>query len=165
MDINHHVVPIRQPNRNDCWAAALAMVLRLRTGDPVREVKLRAHGVHINANGSIPSDSVPILARTLRLQLVNLQNPAQLLSTPLLQRVLRGSTAAGFGYFNYPGSDSARSVELQSTQHVLLFYRLSGQDSDPTVHIIDPYTGTRFQYPMSEINENLGAVDFFIYGL
>ena len=156
MNISHSIQPIRQPNLNDCWATAVAMVLRLQGTDVVNDVKRRAARITLNPNGSIPPQSVRALAGAVQLNFLNLQTPPQPLSTTLLTRVLRNAAAAGFGEYNYPGAPTA-------TQHVLLFYRLSGSDADPMVYFIDPYTGRRYNYLVSEINEALGSVDYFLY--
>jgi|GEM_PF-5321267 len=155
MEISHAVSPLRQPNITDCWATCSAMILGLHGPNAVNEIKRRAASVRLNRNGSIPPTSIPHLARVLHLQVTNLVNPPQLLTVANLSRVLRSSCAAAFGQYNYPGVFS-------TTQHVLLFYRLSGPDNDPNVYLIDPYSGQRLDFSVSEINENLGAVDYFL---
>ena len=156
MNISHSVNAIRQPNLNDCWATASAMVLRLHGPNAVDEVKRRASAVRLFPNGSIRPESVHTLARTLHLRFKDLTHPLQPLSTNILTQVLAGSCAAAFGSYNYPGVPT-------STQHVLLFYRLHGSDTDPMVYFIDPYTARSYNYLVSDINEALGSVDYFIY--
>lgn len=156
MEISHTVYPLRQPHLNDCWATATAMVLRMQGPDAVAHIKRRAARVHLNRNGSIPAASVPELARTLNLRSTNLQNPPQSLNPTNLSQVLRASCAAAFGSYNYPGVPT-------STDHVLVFYRLSGPDNNPMVYFVDPYTARRFNYLVSEINEALGSVDYFLH--
>jgi hypothetical protein len=131
------------------------MILGLHGPNAVPEIKRRAAAVRLNASGTIPPSSIPHLARILHLRVTNMVNPPQLLNVTNLSRVMRSSCAAAFGQYNYPGVS-------RSTQHVLLFYRISGPDNDPTIYLIDPYTGQRFHYTSSEINENLGAVDYFL---
>jgi hypothetical protein len=156
MEINHHVHSIRQPNRNDCWATCVAMLLGLDGLAGVAEVKRRATGVSLYPNGSIRPRSVPDLARILHLNLTNLHMPPRMLSADVLSHALHRSAAAAFGNYNYPGANS-------STMHVFLLYRLSGSDSDPMIHFIDPYVGRSFNYMMEEFNENLGSVDYILF--
>jgi hypothetical protein len=88
--------------------------------------------------------------------MLNLERPPQLLSTQILSTVLQRSCAAAFGHYNYPGVP-------RSTQHVLLFYQISGQDADPMVYFVDPYNARLLNYRVGEINEALGSVDYFLY--
>lgn len=156
MHISHHVSPIRQPNINDCWATATAMVLRLNGISGVTDIKRRAASVRLNHNGSIPSTSVNSLATALGLNFRNLANPPLSLSPGILARALRHSCAAAFGQYNYPGAPNA-------TNHVLLFYSIQGRDENPMVYFIDPYTGRRYNYLVDEINQSLGSVDYMLY--
>ena len=156
MNINHPVRSIRQPNLNDCWATCSAMLLGLDGLTGVAEVKRRALGVSLYPNGSMRPASVPSLARHLHLHLKNLKSPPQMLSPHALTQVLHTSAAAAFGTYVYPGVPT-------SVMHVLLFYRLSGSDTNPMMYFIDPYTGQSYNYLMDEFNEGLGTVDYFLY--
>lgn len=156
VNINHSVNAIRQPNSHDCWATCCAMVLGLHGINGVAGIKARASGVALNANGSIRPSSIGTLASRLSLHSENLESPPRPLSTALLSTVLRRSTAAAFGYYNYPGC-------LTSNMHVLLLYRVSGSDLNPMVYFIDPFVGRSFNYLLDEFNENLGSVDRVLY--
>jgi hypothetical protein len=155
MDINHLVTAIRQPNLNDCWATCAAMVLGLNGLSGVAEVKRRAHGVPLYPTGAIRRRSVPTLASRLHLSLQNLHSPPQALTVAILTRALSRSAAAAFGEYVYPGVPT-------SPMHVLLFYRLSGSDTNPMIYFIDPYTGGALNYLMDEFNESMGSVDYFL---
>jgi Papain-like cysteine protease AvrRpt2 len=155
MNINHSIAPIRQPNLNDCWATCSAMVLGLNGLSGVAEVKRRAHGVSLYPNGSIRPSAVPPLASRLHLHLQNLKSPPQELTVAILTRALSRSAAAAFGEYVYPGAPT-------SSMHVLLFYRLSGSDTNPMIYFVDPYTGSSFNYLMDEFNEGMGSVDYFL---
>jgi len=156
MNIHHHVSPVRQPNLNDCWATCCAMLFGLHGLNGVTEIKRRAAGVSLNSNGSLPEASISNLATVLHLEFKNLKRPPVAFTANLLQNVLRRSPAAAFGEWNYPGAPNAE-------MHVLLFYTTTGRDDNPMVYFIDPYTGRRYNYYLSEINENLGSVDYFLY--
>ena len=159
----HHtysVHAIRQPNRNDCWAACGAMLLGLSGQEGVNTVKERARAAGVrtvvfghNAGGIQPG-SVPQLASALGLSLRDCRNES--LTGDVLNTVLGRGPAAAFGAINYPGADS-------STMHVLMFTGANGPDANPTIRFIDPYTARRFDYPMAEFNEALGSVDYFLY--
>jgi len=156
MDINRPVHAIRQPHLTDCWATCSAMLIGLDGLRGVSEIKRRAAGIPLNGNGSLRPSSVAALAQRLGLNIVNLRTPARLLSVDVLTRVLGQSAAAAFGEYNYPGAPRA-------TMHVFLFFRLSGSDSNPMIHFIDPYRGRAYNYLMDEFNESLGSVDYFLY--
>ena len=155
MELSHAVSPLRQPTLNDCWATCAAMVLRISGNDAVDQIKRRAASVTLNRNGSLPPSSVPQLSSTLHLHLQNLAHPPQELSVRHLTVALRSSCAAAFGEFNYPGVPTSR-------QHVLLIYRATGNDQNPMVHFVDPYTARRYNYLVSEFNESLGSIDYLM---
>ena len=155
MDLSHPVSPLRQPNLNDCWATCAAMLLRISGNDAVDQIKRRTSPIRLNANGSLPPSAVPQLATILQLNLQNLNSPPSELGVSHLTRALRASCAAAFGEFNYPGVPTSR-------QHVLLIYRVSGNDRDPMVHFVDPYTARRYNYLVSEFNQSLGSIDYLM---
>ena len=158
MNVSHSVHPIRQPNLNDCWATAAAMVLRLDPAQGVDEVKRRVQSlVRLRPNGSIASDQLSALGRALHLVVDDVRSHS--LTPTRLVRALRRSAAAAFGTYYFPGAPVAESTQM----HVLLLYRLTGRDDNPMVSLVDPYTGRRISYLLAEFNEGVGSVDFLVH--
>ena len=148
---------IRQPNGNDCWAAASAMTYG-RYGSRhmyVSDVKriARDEGVRLRNDGSLPtrdSRNTRKLARGLKLHLHNVQRRFSLRS---LVRMLQRGRVAIFGAFNYPGSTS-------STDHAVCMYRAfgDGSDSGTTVSIVDPFDGRYYNFAWDEFYVDASAV-------
>ena len=160
MHYSYHVHPIRQENPNDCWAACAAMLLGLHGQEGVETVKQRARaggvrlGVFAPNSGAIEPASVPTLARVLGLSVRDSRSES--LSAAVLTAVIGHGAAAAFGGFNYEGQSA-------SNNHVLLFTGANGEDANPTISLIDPYTGRSRHYTVNQFNESVGSVDYFLF--
>lgn len=137
--IAHSMGSIRQPSENDCWAAALAMVIGRRGGRPVwvNHVKRDAvaAGVRLNPNGSLPNRNTPNtnrLATALGLRMHNVMSRS--FNLALVQTLLRPGPFAILGDFEYSGAQRF---------HVVAVYRLFGDGSadGTTISIVDPFDG------------------------
>ncbi len=132
----HGMHPIRQPRgSNLCWAAAVAMVKG--EGATVATVRTRAaaHGVTMNANGSIPVGDEPNmrrLATAFQLQMSDVRTTPVTLAT--VQRVLGRGRVAMFGGFNYEAS-------MTALDHAVTLYALIGDGTarHTRISLADPF--------------------------
>ena len=137
--IAHSIGSVRQPRLNDCWAAALAMVVGQRGGrhlwvDNVRRIATDAH-IQLNRDGSLPrgnAANVRRLAGALHLRFHDVMSQSFTIS--LMETLLRPGPLAVFGDFDYDG---------QQRFHVIAVYRLfgDGTSAGTTISYIDPYAG------------------------
>lgn len=148
---------IRQPNPNDCWAAAAAMTYG-RYGSRhmyVSDVKSIAsdEGVRLRNDGSLPtrdSRNTRKLARGLKLHLHDVQRTFTLRN---LVRWLERGRVTILGGFNYPGTSAA-------TNHAVCMYRAYGDGSNTgtTVSIVDPYDGRYYNFSWDDFYVDSNSV-------
>lgn len=134
VDIRHHIATIRTDNKQDCWAASTAMVMRRHSIAGTDHVKSLAQSAKVPLDaGTLPDSSVPLLARAVKLGLHDFQSRSVTLEI-LAQLLSRGPVAA-FGFFNYPGKP-------ESFKHAVAIYGLIGDGThrNTTVYLIDPYS-------------------------
>lgn len=155
--INHHVPHIRQSNRHDCWAAALAMIMGRHSNAGTEHVKqlCREHGILPNSNGRLPPENVPGACRAVGLHCHDLRGR----SFPTVDEMaglMRLSAIAAFGQVTY---------EEGAEDHVLVFYSLSGDGNQfgTDLRILDPYTGTSVIHAYSIVQNRIATrLDFLV---
>jgi hypothetical protein len=160
--IVHSIAHIRQPNQNDCWAAAAAMARGERNGRHlmVWDVKQIAadRGVQLNANGSLRSRdfaNMMILATALGMFTTDVQHTP--LTLALMRTLLTPGRLAIFGGVNYP----AQPVAMD---HAFTVYRLWG-DGTPTgtrLSLVDPLDGRAHNFTWDEFDNVTMADPHFV---
>src|SRR5258708_6047794 len=106
INIGHHIATIRIDNKQDCWAAATAMVMRRHSSTGTDHVKSLAAAARIPLDqGTLPDTSVPLLARAVGLGLHDFQTRTLTLAN--MEELLRRGPVVAFGFFNFPGEMSA----------------------------------------------------------
>jgi hypothetical protein len=132
MNIHHHVATILTENRNDCWAASTAMATHRHSIAGTNHVKALASAANIPLDvGTLPDESVPLLARVVRLGLHDFRIRDLTLSE-LARLLVRGPVVA-FGFFNFPGPAAA-------FKHAVVIFSLIGDGTprNTTIKLIDP---------------------------
>ena len=160
--IAHIVAFIRQPNPNDCWAAAAAMA-RGRIGGRhlmVWDVKRAAasNGVRLNRDGSLPGrdlGNTTRLATAVGLRITDVRTTPVTLA--LMQRLLGRGKLAILGGFNYPNRATALN-------HAVTVYRLYGDESarGTTITIADPFDGRPYNFDWERFENEIMADPHFI---
>jgi hypothetical protein len=154
----HHVAHITQPNPNDCWATAVAIVMGRHSVAGVAHVKnlAMAGGVQINQDGTLPPASALALARVVHLFCHDTRFPRGL-TVPFLEKVMLRSAAAAFGFFNYPTLPAAR-------QHALVLFGLTGDGSPrgTKIHIMDPTGAKTPMIDFEYFDSNIADVEFIL---
>ncbi|MEO8128799.1 MAG: hypothetical protein ABJF23_16220 [Bryobacteraceae bacterium] len=132
MNIRHHIATIRTDNRDDCWAAATAMMMRRHSIAGTDHVKALARAARVPLDqGTLPDSSVPLLARAVKLGLHDFQS-SELTMGRLAGLLARGPVVA-FGFFQYPGRTDA-------FKHAVAIFSLVGDGTarGTTISLIDP---------------------------
>jgi hypothetical protein len=106
VQIRHHIATINTDNKQDCWAASTAMVMRRHSIAGTNHVKslAAAAGVPLDA-GTLPDDSVKLLAKAVKLGFHDFQSADMTLAN--LADLLRRGPIVAFGFFQYPGKTDA----------------------------------------------------------
>lgn len=158
IDIRHHVAHLQQANPHDCWATAIAMVMGRHSSAGVDHVKslTRALGVVPEADGSMSPESVPRVARAVRLACHDFR-AGRRLTVGLLERLMTPSAIAVFGGVNYPSQMSAMN-------HVLALYQLvgDGRPGHTMVYFIDPYDGRSIHDDFEAFEGEMVVPDFIL---
>ena len=116
--IHNHIASITTDNRDDCWAAATAMVMKRHSIAGTNHVKALAAAAHVPLDtGTLPDGSVPLFARAVRLGLHEF--PVKDITLAQLESMLRRGPVVAFGFFNYPGS-------LSAFKHAVAIFALTG---------------------------------------
>lgn len=134
IQITHSIADIRTDRRDDCWAAATAMVLRRHSIAGTDHVKALAQKANVPLDqGTLPDSSVPLLGPAVGLGVHDYQVKDLTLSD--LAGFLRRGPVAAFGHLNYPNNRN-------SFKHVVAIYSLTG-DGTPrgtSLRLNDPYS-------------------------
>ena len=150
--IVHSVGHIRQPNANDCWAAASAMAKGMVRGRylTVWEVKQLAsrNRVRLERNGSLPRGNLTntrSLASSLGLQVADIRTTPLNQWMALFRRAMRSGAIVILGGFNYPNG-------RQATNHAITVYRFYGDETPrgTTISFVDPYDGRAYNRTWDE---------------
>ena len=122
VNIRHHISNITTPNDDDCWAAATAMVMKRHSSAGTDHVKNLARAANIPLDqGTLPDESVPLLARVVRFAVHDFQTEEVTLAK-MTELLGRGPVVA-FGFFNFPGDKPA-------FKHAVSVLGLEGDASD-----------------------------------
>jgi hypothetical protein len=136
IQIHNHIANITTANKDDCWAASTAMVMRRHSITGTNHVKALAATAHVPLDkGTLPDASVPLLARAVRLG--SHEFPVKDITLAQLESMLRRGPVVAFGFFNYPGS-------LPAFKHAVAIFALTG-DGTPKgtkISLNDPASAT-----------------------
>jgi len=134
VNIRHHIATITTDSKEDCWAASTAMVMRRHSSAGTDHVKAlaRAAAVPLDA-GTLPDDSVSLLARAVHLGLHDFQSRDVTLE--ILAQLLQRGPVVAFGFFQYPGKPDA-------FKHAVAIFALEGDGSAKNTKVshIDPFS-------------------------
>ncbi len=160
--IVHPVGHIRQPNPNDCWAAAAAMARGSYHGHHLMVWNVKqlaaANGVLLNPNGSLPQGdlaNVNRLASAVGLHTTDVRTTPVTLA--LMKRLLTPGRMAILGGYNYPTRPSALN-------HATTIYRLWGDDSaaGTTISLVDPFDGRAYNFTWDVFDGEIMADPHFV---
>jgi hypothetical protein len=157
VNIRHHVATINQPNMNDCWAAATAMVMHRHSNAGTEHVKSLARAARVPLdNGTMPDESVRLLAKAVGLRFHDFT--VKELTLRELGTLLGRGPIVAFGFFNIP---SLR----QSIKHAVTIFSLVGDGSDrgTTLKLIDPgATINPFSDDWDDFNTRVADITFVL---
>jgi hypothetical protein len=160
--IVHPIGHIRQPNPNDCWAAAVAMARGSYHGQQLMVWNVKqlaaAAGVNLNADGSLPENdlaNVNRLASAVGLRTTDVRTTPVTLA--VMRRLLTPGRMAILGGFNY-------STRPSALNHAVTFYRLWGDDATgtATLSLVDPYDGRAVNFSWDVFDNEIMADPHFV---
>ena len=158
--IAHTVTHIRQPSRNSCWAASIAMVLGgSATVRSVQQTARRA-GVTIR-NGALPTGdpaNMTTLARAVGLRNMGTRGVAYNVAR-MLQHI-RPAPVILFGTFVYQG----RTLRLSNHALVVTGLWGDGTNANTALTLVDPYDAQDYNFSWQDFGRNVvGRLDFVFY--
>ncbi len=160
--ILHGIVHIRQPNPNDCWAAATAMARGSLNGQRLTVAVVKqlaaAAGVTLNGDGSLPENdlgNVTRFATAVGLRITDVRTTPVTLA--VMRRLLTPGRMAILGGFNYPTRPNALN-------HAVTFYRLWGDDATgvASLSLVDPFDGRAATFTWDVLDNDIMADPHFV---
>lgn len=152
IDILHTITaPIRQPNRNDCWATAIAMA----RGYTVRRVKGIAslNGVETNTNGSLPDDDYPNIVRLARGFHMRPYRTSRVPAIARLAQLMHSRPVVLLGRINYSGGSILHAITVVTLVG-------DGRIDNTRIGFVDPSDGRFAVFMYSEFaNRRRGPLD------
>ncbi len=156
-DIVHSVNPMRQPNRNDCWATSIAMVYRTT----IRRVKGIAslNQIEINNDGSLPLNNHQNIVKLCRCFQMRAYRTSRVPAIARVAELMSNHPVVLLGRINYTGGPQMHALAITSLVG-------EGRADNTTIGLVDPTDGRFHLFHYEDFSSRqqgpIGQTDYII---